>query len=105
MGSFEKIWGTSIEFAVRFPIELIGGVIFGILVGLPSQILLRETTMHPLLRSFVIGVFLFSFMLLLEWASARKTLWLIAAIVKSASVGGLCFLSGMTVTTLMNRSD
>lgn len=105
MGSFEKSWDTSIEFAMRFPVELLGGVLFGFVLGwrLPAHTLSRDTVMPPLFESLLLCGTLFFLMLLAEWISTREPLWRIAAIVKSASVGGLCLLAGTATATLVNR--
>ena len=107
MGSFEKPWETGIEFALRFLIELLGGALFGLAVGLrlPARSIPRDIITPTLFGGFVIGGLLFSLMLLAEWMSTSEQWWRIAAVVKSATVGGLCLLSGMTVAALANHRE
>ena len=102
MGSFEKPWETSIVFALRFLIELLGAALSGLVVGLRVPPLTFPRSIAPtLLGGFVIGALAFSLMLLAEWMSTKEEWWRIAAILKSASVGGLCLLSGISVATLV----
>ena len=104
MSGFDKPWGTRIEFSLRFPLEMLGGAATGMLLlslpplrGLP----LRSDSLPSLLAALACTFFLFSLLLMAEWASATEGWWRAAAVSKSVVVGGICSLCGMTGAALV----
>lgn len=97
-GSFDKPWETRLDFALRFPLELLGGAATGACVaawasrGAPPR---ACYALPALLAAAGGGAGLFALLLLAEWASTSEGWWRAAAVAKTVAVGGLCALCGM----------
>lgn len=104
MGSFEKAWTTSLPFALRMPIELVGGAALGGAVGYWATPSSFARAMLPVFAEWsLVAALLFSLMLLGEWLSTSENVWQIAAYGKTLSVGALCGAAALAAATIANK--
>lgn len=101
--SFEKPWDTRLEFSLRFPLELAGGALTGVAIGLRFATSALRDLLPASMASTGIALCVFLAMLLVEWTSEREQWWRVGAIVKSISVGALCASVGLSVSAAASR--